>query len=328
MKTFKLLSKFKFIALITALALTSCSKDESPVPKKDPIQPTLSASGQTDFFKGIVESQDQKTLKVGVKANAPDGFKSLTIYKIVNNVSSIYESIDNTHPNYIKGSNIFSYNLEYTVTEEDIDKPFKFRAKVTDTDGKSAEADFASGSAKSPLNFLEKVTLETVLPVDPWNLKVNYYLILDNNGNLKGINQATMVSEGLSDKVIAIFSANETHGFNLVAPKNLSEADAEVDFLDKITNPSSTRFITVTNDDIDFSKLTKNSTYELEETFQKVANRDQKIANQIDKDKTYIFRTDNNKTGILKIKIFESVKSDKTLTGVDYLTTMNLFITK
>jgi len=312
------------IAVITYLALaffslSSCSSDDDNSETNEPviIQPTVTlVSGSTDLHQGVIGSPQNGSLQHSVKGIAPEGFTQLVISKVVDGTASEYETIDTNHVNYVAGSNTFTYNLNYVLSANDVDKDISFKAVITDTNNNTASLDFAEVEVKQSLQFVESLFLQTKLPIEPFNLNVDHFLYINGDS----VNNTTLgfaVNNQLNEKIVAVFSLNDAHGYYLSSPAAVVETDFVIEIQDKAT----TKFKEISTETIDFNALNIYNTYDIEALYNDADfNSHQQRAANIDEGKLFTMQTDNDKIALFKITYFNVENGAATIALDMYIT--------
>lgn len=306
---------FSFL-LLFALTFISCSNDDSPSTPEEQIIPNenmptmILVSGEEGIYKGVVGSPTQGSLQHTVKADAPDGFVSLEIFKILDNVATSYILLDANHPDYVAGSNSFTHTLNYIMN--DVDEPghgLRFKAVVTDSNNNSATLDFAEVDLRLPM-LQKTITLKTKNP-PVGDITIPYYL------RIKGINVTSVnhdVAVGVdNDEFIAFaFSVNHGSGFYL---GSLSIVETVIS--NGIAEKSTTKFKHHINASAlpIFSYRDIYDVHVIENAFSVLSyNSHEQKAEQISQvDKVYYFKTDDQRTGMIQVKSFNLVGNNATI---------------
>lgn len=290
--------------LILAFAsLTSCSSDDSsPSEETAETPPTLTLeSGSEDIIYGIVGNPENGTLQHSVKALAPDGFSQLVIQKVVDGVATEYETIDNNHPNYVANSNTYTYNLNYILGENDVDKTLIFKAIVTDVNNNTATLDFAETLTELPM-IKTTLTLETVMPYDGSEIRPSY-LYIDGTA-IEAVNLNDASDYGIL--TAAVFGANESDGYYLASPEATNPSEMVEGFTEKAT----TKFKAANDAPYELALDSEYGIYDAHNVKSKFNelnyNAHEQKAQQIDTPGLrFFFKTDDGRTGVLQVVAYE-----------------------
>ncbi len=315
MKTIKL-----FTLLLLSLMI-ACSDSEDPAPVNQPqpgdqvaAAPTITApDGFDQVFQGIVGAPLNGALVRKVNAVTPGGFKELRIQKIVDGQVSEYQAVDAGGADSADGH---VYTLNYILNAGDVGKEVIFRATVTDQEDRDAWIDFATIDTHLPMIHSGTVVMKTDMPPDG-NVQRNYFLYI-NQDKVQSIDMANMVTNDLDEDVAAVLSANDGYGIYLASPKALLETNLTV----KIHNKRATKFKEVVMTEEERNNLT---IYDLFKVTDLYAAADwgshQQRAAQVGKNKTYTFKTDEGRMGIIVVK-------KMALANNEYSVTMEVFISQ
>ncbi|RKE92282.1 hypothetical protein [Ichthyenterobacterium magnum] len=290
-----------YIAL-ALFTLSSCSSDDDSSTSNPTIQqPSLSLlSGDTGLHQGVIGSPESGSLQYSVKAIAPEGFNQLVIQKVVDGIATEYETINVNHPNYIAGSNTFTYNLNYILNINDVDKDLSFKAIVTDANDNTTSLDFAEAEVKQSLQFVESLFIQTKLPIEPFNVNVNHFLRVDGD-TVENANLGDVVNLQINEKVAAVFSLNDAYGYYLSSPNAVIETDFVIEIQDKAT----TKFKEIDSESVNFDELNIYDTYEIETIYNNASfNTHQQRATQLEQGKLFSMLTDDGKIALFKITYF------------------------
>ena len=174
-------------------------------------------------MKRLVKANNTKSQEVVMS----EGFNQLVIQKVVDGTASEYETIDINNPNYVDGSNSFTYNLNYVLSVGDVGKTLSFKAIISDTSNNNASLDFAEAEVKQSLQFVESLFLQTKLPVEPFNTSVDHFLYI-NGDTVENATLGSAVTNQLNEKqnlyimnidrndIDQLISEFETSKFNLL----------------------------------------------------------------------------------------------------------------
>ena len=301
----KYLAVLSFILLGLTTVLTSCSKDDEPIdPGVGPkvIMPTVTLeSGSTSTYLGVIGSPTAGSLQYSIKASAPNGFNQLVIEKIVNGNASEYQTIDTTHPNYVAGSNTFTYSLNYILSENDVDKNIEFRAMILDVDNFADNITFAQAETKMPMLF-SYLAMRTDNPPSAAN-NFPYYVYADNyelkKETINGINNST-----LDKNVLAVLSWNDGSGLYFSSPT----ITLETQLTDVLSYKSVTKFKEQDMDYEQFYDYTIYDAHEMKALYDAVPfNAHEEKADAVNIGKTYSFLTEEGKAGLMYVKDLEIV---------------------
>lgn len=281
--------------------LASCSKDDSPTQQEEQvILPTVTLeSGSTDTFRGVVGSPTAGSLQYSIKATAPNGFDTLIIEKVVNGNANEYETIDITHPNYVAGSNTFTYNLNYILSENDVNKTIEFKAMVLDVNNNADNITFAQAETKMPMLF-SYLAMRTDNPPSAAS-NFPYYVYADYNElkkeTINGINLST-----LDSNVLAVLSWNDGSGLYFSSP-NIT---IETQLTDDLSHKSVTKFKEQNLSSEQFYGYSIYDSYEMKELYDAASfNSHEEKADAIDIGKTYSFLTETGEVGLMYVKDLE-----------------------
>lgn len=312
---YSLLTSVIFYIILAFMFLTSCSKDDSPTTEEETIEqqdvlPTINLdSGLEDVTKGVIGAPGFGSLQHKVKATAPEGFSQLIIFKVVDGVKSEYQTIDTSHPNYVNGSNSFTYELGYIFSDEDVDKSLHFLAEIIDTKNNSESLKFAEASVKQPLNLIKTIFLETRIPLQPYNVGIAQFLKIDSE-EVKGINLSTVVSDNVNQQVAAVFSLSEDLGLHLASPKMVISQETVL----KIQNKAETKFKVIA-DDVDFDSFNIYNTFEIEDLITNATySPNEQKTTQLSEGKVFAIITDDERMALCKITYFEQINGEVYLT--------------
>ena len=297
------LAVLSFILLGLSTILTSCSKDDEPVQQEGPTSlPSLTiTSGQLNTNYAVVGSPTTGTLEYSVKATAPDGFDELIIEKITNGSSSILETITINHPDYVSGSNTFTYNLNYTLTENDVDKDIEFRAMLLDINNNADNLTFGSTETKLPMHF-EYLAMRTDNPPSaannfPYFIYADYYEL--KKETINGMNLST-----LDQNVLAVLSWNDGSGLYFSSPNITLENQLTND----LTHKSVTKFKEQNMSPEEFYNFSIYNSFEIEDLYNEAPfNSHEEKAEGVNIGKIYSFLTEEGNTGLMYVKDLEIV---------------------
>lgn len=324
---FTLLSSSVIVYMILALmslSITSCSKDDSPSEEEEieeiveVVQPKAElVSGSEDLTEGVIGAAGFGSLQHTVKATADEGFSLLIISRVVDGIKSEYQTIDTTHPNYVAGSNTFTYDLGYIFTEIDANKDIYFEAEVIDALNNSATLDFASATVKRSLKLVETLFMETRNPLQPDNMSIAQFMQIEGN-QVGGVNLGTVINNDINDKVAAILSISEGEGIYLSSPSSVVHQES----VDDITAKSATKFKKLSGE-IDLNSYNIYDTFTIENIFDNAnfGGHEERAA-QINENDVYVMRTDDGRTAMFKITYFDVIN------GTDIYLTMDMYITQ
>ena len=316
---------FSFIILGLLTILTSCSKDDAPTTPEEGIEvpnetmPTMTlVSGEDGIYLGVVGSPTQGSLQHQVKATAPDGFVSLEIFKILDDVATSYISFDANHPNYVAGSNTFTHTLNYIMN--DVDEPgrgLRFKAVVTDANNNIATLDFAEVDLRLPM-LKRTVTLETTFP-PVGDITIPYYLNI-KGVNVNAVNHDVAVDVDNDEFIAFAFSANDALGYYLGSLSVIEPAISN-----GMAEKSTTKFKHHINASA-FPIFTYRDIYDvhnIEHAFSVLSfnSQEQKAEQVSESGKVFYFKTDDNRTGMFQIKNFNIVGNDASIE-------LDLFVTQ
>ncbi|WP_353779461.1 hypothetical protein [Winogradskyella sp. 3972H.M.0a.05] len=326
LKMYLLYSTVICYIILAFASLTSCSNEDSPAPTEQGeeqeqqfVIPTLElVNGTEDLFLGVIGAPGNGSLQHSVKATAPEGFVELVIYKVVNGVQSEYQTIDTTHPNYVDGSNTFTYDLSYIFTNIDIDQEFYFIAEVRDIQNNTETLEFADAWVKQPMQFVETIFMETRLPLQPDNMQIAQFLEVNGN-QVGGVNLNKVINEQINEKVAAVISVNEVEGIFISSVNAAGNAS----LVDDIDDKSTTKFKELNNEVVDTSIYDIYDTFTIEALYENAAFGDnEQKALQIGQNSVFAMRTDDNRTALFKITYYEVINNSEV-----YLT-MDMYITQ
>lgn len=298
------LAVLSFILLGLTTMLTSCSKDDDSIqnPTQQSNLPTLTLiSGQTTTNFGVVGSPTTGSLQYSIKATAPDGFDTLVIEKVVNGSASEYETIDITHPNYVAGSNSFTYQLNYILSENDVDNNIEFKAMILDTNNNADNMIFATVETKMPMHFAY-LPMRTDNPPSaannfPYFVYADYYEL--KKETISGMNLST-----LDQNVLAVLSWNDGSGLYFSSPNITLESQ----LTDDLSHRSVTKFKEQTMSSEDFYDFTIYDAFEVEALFdQATYNSHEEKAEGVNIGKVYSFLTEDGNTGLMYVKDLEVI---------------------
>src|SRR5690606_20150858 len=214
-----------------AVALLSCGKDDDgagpilpPEAKLPSVTVLEEGYDQTTF--GVVGAPQNGAVIFTVEATAEDGFKSLDIFKIVNDIESEYETLDVNSPDYVQG-NVQTYGLNYILSAQDVGNDLEFKAVVTDQNNATAEIYFGAAQAKSPLLHFPSVELKQSFPIADFDGNTDSFLHLDG-ADCEGISLVEFFALNYSDKIAMVYSVNDGSGFYLGSPKVVNELESNV----------------------------------------------------------------------------------------------------
>ncbi len=292
--------------------LISCSKDDSITTPDDNgsnndgdggvefVLPIITLeSGEDGTYHGVIGSPTNGSLQHQIKAIAADGFVSLEIFKVLDGTSSAYEEIDTNHQDYISGSNLFFYQLNYILNNDEAGKDLHFNAVVTDANDHTFSFDFAVAEIRFPM-IKTTISLQTVVPPNG-DITIPYYLLIDGD-NVSAENHTTAVHVEFDQNIALVFSVNDGSGFYFASPTAVVETvivngmqeKANTKFKEHVNgspfnNPLDTSFNIYDNYELDhrFSVLDYNSNEGKAEQAGIVGKR-------------YYFLTDNGKTGVIQ----------------------------
>lgn len=316
------------IVILMIVTIMSCSTSDDSISDSpnnnnnnnnpSDILPTLTlVSGEEGIYQGVVGSPTQGSLQHEVKAIAPEGFVSLEIFKVLDNVATSYILLDTNHPDYVAGSNTLTHTLNYIMN--DVDEPgqgLRFKAVVTDANNNTSTLDFAEVDLRLPM-IQKTVTLETVLP-PVGDITIPYYLRISGI-NVTAVNHDVAISVNNDQDIAFAFSVNDGSGFYLgsltfVEPilSNGMQQKSTTKFKKNVNAPATPIFSNwdiydVHNVEHAFSVLPFNSHEQKAEQISEVG-------------KVFFFKTDDNRTGILQVKSFNLVGNDATLELDMYVT--------
>lgn len=244
------LKKLSFYSLATTIILymvlafsflTSCSKDDAPITPEEIIEkpdvlPTLSlTSGSKDTTNGVIGAPGFGSLQHKVTAKAPEGFEKLIIFKVVDNVKTEYQTIDTSHPNYVKGSNSFTYDLGYIFKDSDVNKDLYFVAEIVDIKNNSKSLNFAKATVKKPM-IKSSFVLQTTTN-DSFSASKSYYLFIKDDAIIPYIRSQASIEEN-DNYIAAILSFNNESGLYLASATDTDE----VYLTDSLLEISRTKF--------------------------------------------------------------------------------------
>ncbi|WP_223034964.1 hypothetical protein [Hanstruepera marina] len=298
----KYLAVLSFILLGLTTVLTSCSKDDEPIQNSEPqaILPSLTLlNGQTSTNYGVVGSPSTGSLQYTIKATAPDGFDTLVIEKVVNGSASEYETIDITHPNYVEGSNTFTYNLNYILSEDDVNDVIEFKALLLDINNNADNLSFAKTETKMPMHF-EYLAMRTDNPPSaannfPYYVYADYYEL--KKETINGMNTST-----LDKNVVAVLSWNDGSGLYFSSP-NIT---IETQLTDNLTEKSITKFKEISMTAEEFYELNIYDSFEIMNLFEDASfNSHEEKAEGVNIGKIYSFLTYDGNAGLMYVKDLE-----------------------
>jgi len=318
-------STIKMIALYLAVigyfilvipSLVSCSSDDSPTPpiseeeeEETFIFPTVVLhSGETDVHMGVVGGPTSSALVYEVKATAPDGYDKMTIYKVVDGTEAEYQTVDTIHPNYVAGSNTFTYTLNYILNEDDVDKDLLFRAVVTDINGNTDSLDFAAAQVALPM-IQGQALLQTSI-TENGDVTLPCYLYIDEAGSMVAVNHETAAAPSNNSNVLFAFTLSETYGYNLSSINSVEDPfsnnfnlKTSTELKEQVSGspfdislPNTYNIYDVYNIEHIFSILDFNTHNEKAENVNTIGKR-------------FFFETDDNRTGVLQVSDFEILGS-------------------
>lgn len=330
-KRVKFHSMFTAVICFTAIAflsLSSCSSDDDSTIEEeeeliDPIPPTVVLnSGETGVFNAVLGSPTLGSLNYEVKAVAEDGFETLTIFKVLNGVSTEYETIDTNHPNYVANSNEFVYELNYILNNQnEVGTGLSFKAVITDVNNSTATLDFAQTNLRKPMTK-STVQVHTTLPPNGDDA-ISYYLHLNGSSEVIAVPRTQAENINLDQDIFAIFSVNDGSGYYLGSPESILETV----LTDGMQTKATTKFKEQTaGSPFDLGLDTAYNIYDVYDVEHAYSvfehNAHQQKAEQVGAiGKRFFFETDDNRTGVLQINSFEINGQDAHL-GID------LFITQ
>lgn len=290
-----------FYMIMAFTSLTSCSSDDSSSNPVD-ILPTLSLeNGNEDIHYGIVGNAENGVLQHSVKAIASDGFSQLVIQKVVDGVASEYQTIDSNSPNYIPNSNSYTYNLNYVLSDNDVNKELSFKAIVTDSNNNTATLDFAEAQTELPMTKIT-VTLQAIEVYDGSEIRPSY-LYIDGTA-IEAVNLTQAI--GYGELTAMVFGSNENDGFYLASP----EATIPVEMVDGISQKASTKFKAANDAPYE---LALDSEYDLYDAHNVKSKFDELSYNEHEQKAQHLdmpgfrffFKTDDNRTGVLQVVSYD-----------------------
>ncbi len=315
------------IYLFLIAIASSCSKDDSAaiVPQgNDPIEneatlpKVILLNGATDVFEGVVGAPTQSALQYTVEATAAAGFISLEIFKVVDGAPQPYEIVDSSSSQFVAGSDVQTYSLNYILNEADAGHSLSFKAVVTDANNQKDNLIFAQAEVRNPM-IQSTVQLSTkVTPVG--DITIPYYLLIDEN-NIMAVNHDIAVNVTTDQNIAAVFSVNEGSGFYIVSPSSVLETVIVNGMQEKATTKfkdANAQFINpLSNHYTIYDVFTMEGHYASLEF-----NAHEEKAEQVSTvGKRYYFSTDENRVGAFQVTNFE-------LNGDDATITLDLFITQ
>jgi hypothetical protein len=295
--------------LLVLIACTTlhfqCSKDSDPSPVDSPdsqslTDPSLSATveGSTDGkFFGVVAAPETGQVKTLMTIKAPAGFKSMEVRKVNGDTKQLIHEIVAGDPNY-DGKTQFEYPYHYKLTNDDAGQKFFFEAVITDKqDRKSAAVKLIQVEGRAPMSFFLP-SLATSLPASGL-LRVKHYLLADNY--VYGATFGDIDTDKSYNKVEMVFSVNDASGYYLSSPNATAEESLTTQF--PAVNISQLKVASMSA--AEFSALSKFDPYAVEDLFNKtVAGANPGKAEKIGKGKVVVFRTHNNRAGVLLVTDF------------------------
>jgi hypothetical protein len=304
----KYLAVLSFILLGLTTVLTSCSKDDEPIdqgtetPGPQAILPTITLeSGSTGTFLGVVGSPTAGSLQYTIKATAPNGFNKLVIEKVVNGNANEYETIDTTHPNYVAGSNTFTYNLNYILSENDANKSLEFKAMILDDHNYADNIIFAHADTKMPMLF-SYLPMRADNPVSA-SPNIPYYIYADND-ELKKETRNGILNSTLDNKILAVLSMNDGSGLYFSAPNTTLETQ----LTDDLSYKSATKFKEQNFGFEEFYNYSIYDAHEMKAIFDAVPfNSHEEKAEDVEIGKVYSFLSENDEAGLMYVKDMEVV---------------------
>jgi hypothetical protein len=298
-----------FVVLILATIMSCSTSDDSitapqNINNNNPseILPTLTlVSGEEGIYQGVVGSPTQGTLQHQIKAEAPDGFVSLEIFKVLDNVATSYILFDTNHPNYVAGSNTFTHTLNYIMN--DVDEPghgLRFKAVVTDANNNKSTLDFAEVDLRLPM-LKKTVTLKTLLP-PVGDITIPYYLKISGI-NVTAVNHDVAVNVDNDQFIAMAFSVNDDSGFYLSSLLKVEEVISN-----GMQQKSTTKFKHYTNAPVTplFTAWDIYDVYNVESAYSALSfnANEQKVEEVSNIGKIILFKTDDNRTGMMQVKGF------------------------
>lgn len=319
--------KNALIYLFVILIASSCSKEDSPsnTPQgNDPIDNEVSLpnlillNGSAEVYQGVIGSATQGSLQYTVEATAAGGFVSLEIFKVIDGTPQSYEIVAAGSDQFIPGSDVQSYALNYILSNEDAGSNLHFRAVVTDANNLKDTLDFAAVDVRKPM--LQK-TLQLQTIVNPvGDITIPYYLLI-NDTNIMAVNHDVAVNTTMDQNIAAVFSVNDGSGFYIVSPTSVLETVIVNGMQEKATTKfkdSNTVFMNPISYHYDIYDV-----FEMEAHYASLEfNSHEEKAEQVSTiGKRFYFLTDNNRVGAFQVSDFE-------LIGNDAIITLDLIITQ
>ena len=298
-------SLFSTLILFMAFIIfSSCSSDDDSVLPNDTgiMQlPTLTIeSGSSSLNQGVVGSPENGSLIYTIKANAPNGFDKLIIEKLIDGQADDYETIDINHPNYVAGSNSFTYSLNYILSEDDVDKNISFKAKVFDIENYAEELYFAEAETRMPMHFAYLPMRTDNPPSSAGNIP--YFIYADHNELERRTISIMSNSNDDHHNIMAVLSWNDGSGLYLSAPNTTLETQLTQELIYK----SATKFKEVNISGNEFYDYTIYDVYEMENLFNEASfNAHQEKADDLQIGKTFSFLTEDGNAGLIYIKDIE-----------------------
>lgn len=305
-------------------SLTSCSSDDdatiTPEEETNFVLPNVVLhSGETDVHLGVVGGPTSSALVYEVKATASDGYDKMTIYKVVDGTEAEYQTVDTTHPNYVAGSNTFTYTLNYILNEDDVDKDLLFRAVVTDINGNTDSLDFAAAQVALPM-IQGQALLQTSI-TENGDVTLPCYIYIAEDGSITAVNHETAAAPSNNSNVLFAFTLSETYGYNLSSINSVEDP-----FSNNFNLKTSTELKEqVSGSPFDISLPTTYNiynVYDIEHIYSVLDfnTHNEKAENVNTIGKRFFFETDDNRTGVIQISDFEILGSRAYLEVDIYLT--------
>jgi len=306
------------------MSLSSCSNDDSITEDpSDPevilIDPSITLlSGSEDLTEGVIGAPGFGNMNHIIKAEAPEGFDKLVIYKVVNGVQSEYQTLDTTHPDYVSGSNSFIYELGYIFTENDANNNIHFIGEVWDTENQNTSLEFAKATVKKSMQYVEQIFMETRIPLQPNNMQIAQFLSI-NGDEVGGVNLNTVLNNDLHEAVEAIISFNEVQGVYISSTTAVDHSQS----VDDIEYLSNTTFKELNPEVVAINQYNIYDTYTIESLYENAAyGSDEEKALGLEENSVFVLKTDDGKTALFEITYFEIINSSEV-----YLT-MDMYITQ
>ncbi len=297
--------------------LISCSKDDSITTPEDNgndnngdneieyVLPIISLeSGEEGTYQGVIGGVTNGSLQHQVKAIAADGFVSLEIIKVLDGTSTSYQTIDSSHPDYVVGSNEFTYQLNYILNnEEEVGKDLHFKAVVLDVNEHTFSFNFATAEIRLPM-IKTTISLQTVVPPNG-DITIPYYLLIDGD-NVSAENHTTAVHSDFDQSIAFVLSVNDGSGFYFVSPA----AVLETVIVNGMQEKATTKFKEhTTGSPFDYpleQSLNMYDNYYVDYIFSVLDyNSNEEKAEQAGiVGKRYYFKTDDGKTGAIQTTNF------------------------